>query len=214
MSGSPKRSETRASEKFNEPMRVLRALSHPVRLRMVEMLAREDASAATLAASSQFPGLTASNLSYHLAKVLGQECGIVEVAETIKKRGANEKMYRLKIEPLANVSQFVPKIFHSALKGTALYSFTKLAADALAANTVDALPESALAWRPVTLDQRGWLEVAKAIADLRDHVQAVEQRSNSRLANDRSGVIQAAFGIAWFKAPPASGPEKSGSDSR
>lgn len=72
--------------------RVLRALNHPVRRRILQQLSVEPASASTLA---KHFGEELGMVSYHLNQVLAKECGVVELVDTIARRGALEKIYGL-----------------------------------------------------------------------------------------------------------------------
>lgn len=72
--------------------RVLRALNHPVRRRILQELSEGPASASTLA--KRF-GEELGMVSYHLNQVLAKECGVVELVDTIARRGALEKIYGL-----------------------------------------------------------------------------------------------------------------------
>ncbi len=86
--------------KHDEPRldRVLRALNHPIRRRMLRAMIDGPGSATTLARQLKLElGLT----SYHLNQVLAKECGIVELVDSIPRRGAIEKVYRLKFDALS-----------------------------------------------------------------------------------------------------------------
>ena len=78
--------------------RLLRGLNHPLRRRILAALAQREGSAKTLA---QCLGTPVPNLSYHLSKVLHEECGLVELVVRIPRRGAEEKVYRLNEAALA-----------------------------------------------------------------------------------------------------------------
>ncbi len=73
--------------------RVLRALNHPLRRRILFELSQRPASASSLA------DLLTEDLwtiSYHLSRVLAKGCDVVEVVEAVQRRGALEKVYGLK----------------------------------------------------------------------------------------------------------------------
>lgn len=72
--------------------RVLKALNHPVRRRILQELGEGPASASTLA---QRFGEELGMVSYHLNQVLAKECGVVALVDTIARRGALEKIYGL-----------------------------------------------------------------------------------------------------------------------
>lgn len=78
--------------------RVLRALIHPTRRQVLRALVDGPGSATTI---SRELDLNLGVVSYHLNQVLAEECGIVELVETIQRRGAFEKVYRLKLEALS-----------------------------------------------------------------------------------------------------------------
>lgn len=94
-----------ASEREDVVDRVLRALNHPVRRRILRELSERPASASTLA--RRF-GSELGMVSYHLNQVLAKECGVVELVDTIARRGALEKIYGLDTtvwEQLAHVPE-------------------------------------------------------------------------------------------------------------
>lgn len=76
---------------------VLRALNHPVRRRILRELSTGPASASGLA---QRLGEELGMVSYHLSQVLHKECRMVELVDTIARRGALEKIYGLDSRPL------------------------------------------------------------------------------------------------------------------
>lgn len=81
--------------------RVLRALNHPLRRRILRELNTAPASASALAkAFDEELGA----VSYHLNQVLARECGVVELVETVARRGALEKVFGLNREIWEEVS--------------------------------------------------------------------------------------------------------------
>lgn len=75
--------------------RVLRALNHPIRRRILRELGPRPASASALARRL---GEDVSLISYHLNQVLANECEIVKLIETVARRGTLEKIYALNPE--------------------------------------------------------------------------------------------------------------------
>jgi DNA-binding transcriptional ArsR family regulator len=67
----------------------LRALAHPLRLRVLSLLTGAAMSAAEVARELD---VTHANASYHLRQLLG--AGLVEVAEERVTRGGQERLYR------------------------------------------------------------------------------------------------------------------------
>ncbi|HKF82157.1 MAG TPA: helix-turn-helix domain-containing protein [Solirubrobacterales bacterium] len=88
----------RAEERKREeaPLdRILRVLNHPVRRRILRELADGPGSATTL---SRQLGEELGLVSYHLNQVLAKDCRIVELVDSVARRGAIEKIYQLKFD--------------------------------------------------------------------------------------------------------------------
>lgn len=73
--------------------RVLRALNHPVRRRILRQLANQPGSASTLSRAFE---MDLGVVSYHLNKVLAEQCGVIELVDTVQRRGSVEKFYELR----------------------------------------------------------------------------------------------------------------------
>lgn len=71
----------------------LRALAHPIRLRMTSLLTNRAMSAAELARELQ---ITHANASYHVRQL--HRAGLVAVAEERRNRGGRERRYTLDAE--------------------------------------------------------------------------------------------------------------------
>ncbi len=69
--------------------RLVRALSHPVRVRILEILSERVASPNDL---SEELGVELSHVAYH-TRTLGR-CGCLELVDTAQRRGATEHFYR------------------------------------------------------------------------------------------------------------------------
>jgi DNA-binding transcriptional ArsR family regulator len=72
--------------------RVLKALNHPLRRRILRELSRGPASASSLA---KVFDEEVGAVSYHLNQVLAKECGVVRLVEEVARRGALEKVWGL-----------------------------------------------------------------------------------------------------------------------
>lgn len=72
--------------------RVLKALNHPIRRRILRALAERPGSASGLAGAF---GEDVSLVAYHLNQVLAQECTVVTLVDTVARAGTLEKVYAL-----------------------------------------------------------------------------------------------------------------------
>jgi DNA-binding transcriptional ArsR family regulator len=79
----------------NEFDRVLKALNHPVRRRILRELVDQPGSATTLSRAFR---MDLGVVSYHLNQVLAKQCKVVELVDAVHKRGAVEKIYRLRVQ--------------------------------------------------------------------------------------------------------------------
>jgi DNA-binding transcriptional ArsR family regulator len=75
--------------------RILRALNHPLRRRILRELVDRPASASVLARAFR---MDLGIVSYHLNQVLAKQCKVVELVDTVPRRGSVEKIYRLRVE--------------------------------------------------------------------------------------------------------------------
>jgi DNA-binding transcriptional ArsR family regulator len=70
--------------------RILAALGHPVRRRILGELANGPGSASTLSRAFK---MELGVVSYHLNQVLAKQCKVVELVDTVPRRGSLEKVY-------------------------------------------------------------------------------------------------------------------------
>jgi DNA-binding transcriptional ArsR family regulator len=149
--------------------RMLHALNHPVRRRALRLLSYQDGSASTL---SKAMGIELGIVSYHLNQVLGKECEIVELVDTVPRRGALEKFYRLRADALSGV-----------------------AADSGAA-------EDGWEWFLALVDDAAWEEIRRAREEFDARVRTAVEGSRARgQERGEAGEVQTVVvGVAAFSA--------------
>jgi len=147
--------------------RVLRALNHPVRRRILRELGRKPASASSLAQSFEAEtGL----VSYHLNQVLAQECGVVELVDTVARRGALEKIYALNPE--------IWEVLQTSL----------------------GLAEDGCEFRPLEVDGMAMEEIIAAQRDFRDRISVAVEASQARCSQPGQVTHRLVLGMATFAA--------------
>jgi hypothetical protein len=201
---------------------LVRALAHPLRVRILEALQGRKASPKELHRElSASLGLT----SYHCSVLLEVEC-IVQV-DTAKVRGATEHFYTAtprsfighqdwRRVPLsvrsgvtdAAVRSFVGKVGDAIEAGTiepddGLDGFVAAVAEAVDADTIDRREDTTLNWMPIMLDEQGWRETASLLGRAQQLLAEIAARSRERLG-DADG-IPVVTGLAAFEAPPGGG---------
>jgi len=171
--------------------RVLRALNHPLRRRVLRALVDGSSSASTL---SKELGVGLGLVSYHLNQVLARECEVVELVKEVPRRGATEKFYRLKFQALSG-GDSAP-----GSRAMSLEECFIVAVAAMEANVFEALDGSSWDWFLAQVDSRGWAEIAAASEEFNDRARAAVEatRARSGQAESREVVV----GAAAFPAVP------------
>ena len=178
--------------------RLLYALNHPIRIRIIESLMREPASPTTLANAFDMP---LGNVSYHLCKVLHQHCEVVTLVKRNPRRGAMEKVFALRSKAYVDAIRWttIPEPMRSGVRGLALDSFLKTAIAALEAESAAPSEDNLYAWRSVAVDGDGRREIGEAMRGLAEKVEAVEDRC---AAVDPDQLTQLIVGTAAFEPAP------------
>jgi DNA-binding transcriptional ArsR family regulator len=179
--------------------RLVKALSHPLRIRILEALTERVASPIRLSDDLD-AGL--SHVAYHTRAL--DKCGCLELVDTAQRRGATEHFY--KAAPRAFIGdriwRRVPRSLLGGVSGATLQSFMDRAVAALEAGTIDSREDTTLSWMPVLLDEQGWNEVTATMQETIARVLAIQDESRKRLAKRKGrGAISAIVGIASFETP-------------
>lgn len=183
--------------------RVLRALSHPVRRRILRALLDDRKSATTL--SKQLK-VSLGLVSYHLVQVLDKECEVVDLVETVPRRGAVEKFYRLKFQALTEGDSISGADAPGAPRDMSLEECLIVAVAAMEANAFEALDGSSWGWFLAQVDSEGWEEICAANEDFNTRARAAVDSSRTRAgeAKTRDVVVGATAFPAVPPPPPAS----------
>ncbi len=179
--------------------RLVRALAHPLRIRILEALTERVASPIRLSGDLD-AGL--SHVAYHTRAL--DKCGCLELVDTAQRRGATEHFYKASPHSFIGdrIWRRVPRALLGGVSGATLQSFMDRAVAALEAGTIDGREDTTLCWSPVQLDQRGWDEVTVTMKDTVDKVLAIQDESRARLAKRKGrGAISAIVGLASFETP-------------
>jgi DNA-binding transcriptional ArsR family regulator len=181
---------------------VAKALSHPLRLHILQKLNEGVASPKAL---SDALGEPLALVSYHV-KILAQ-LNCIELVETVPRRGAIEHFYRpLRRAELSSAEWAeLPASARESLSGVVLTGFMDDASAAVKGGTFDRLTDRHLTLTHLELDEAGWTEVNEALDRLVDQALALQART---MAGDGERV-RTVLGLAHFeRAPEAAGGAK------
>jgi Bacterial regulatory protein, arsR family. len=178
--------------------RVAKALSNPLRVRILAVLNERVASPAQLA--EEF-GEGLSQLSYHVKVLKEFEC--IELVRTRPRRGAVEHFYRATARAHLGNPEWrqVPESVRGGVSAVVLQTFMDKAVEALEAGTLDARDDSYLTWTPLVVDEAGWEEIASLMAEALERVFVIQERSARRLAEAPEEGVSTTVALASFESP-------------
>jgi DNA-binding transcriptional ArsR family regulator len=178
--------------------RFVKAMSHPLRVRILAMLGERKSSPRELA---ELLGATLGTTAYHVRTL--ERLGLIELVGERPVRGAIEHYYRATDRPGltdAAWTQAAP-VARQAAVGSNLQIVDEYARASAAAGGFDR-PEAHLARRAVRLDAKGFAALSKACAKLLEQVDKIESESAARIekAPESDGIVEAGVGVLLFEA--------------
>jgi DNA-binding transcriptional ArsR family regulator len=157
--------------------RYVKAMSHPLRVRILAILMERKASPVELA---QVLEGTLGTVSYHVRTL--HQLGLIELVGETRVRGAVEHHYKAKSRPeITNEAwENAPPIAKQAAVGSSLQMIDDYARASAAAGGFDH-SDAALIRLSMTLDAKGWQQLAKACKRLYEQAQRIEADARGRL---------------------------------
>jgi DNA-binding transcriptional ArsR family regulator len=179
--------------------RLVRALGHPLRVKILEVVQLRKASPSELTELLQAP---LGNVAYHV-RVL-EKCGCIEQVATARRRGAVEHYFRARPRSYIGHQDWrkVPKSLRDAVTGASLGTFFDKAADALEAGTMDARDDTTLNWMPMAVDEAGWAEVKAVFEAVTNRLEAIHELCRRRLEQNKEESTALVVGMAAFEPAP------------
>jgi DNA-binding transcriptional ArsR family regulator len=176
-----------------------KALAHPLRVRILSSLHKGISSPNQLA---QELGEPLGNVSYHVKTLLEYDC--VELVKTEPRRGAVEHFYRATDRAFLSDSDWgkIPASARKGISGSILESIGQSATDAMAEGTIAARKDSHLTDTPLVLDEKGWKDLNKVLADAVKRAGQIQKEAVGRL-DDKSDGIPTKLAIMHFELPAA-----------
>lgn len=174
---------------------LVKALAHPLRVRILEELQGRVASPTEL---SKELGESLGVIAYHCNTLVGCRC--VELVKTRPRRGALEHFFTATPRSFIGHQDWrlAPYSVRGEVTAAAMQSFIDKVAEAVEAGTVDAREDTTLSWMPLTVDETGWREAAAVLGSAMKELMEVHARSAARLGGE-PGIPMVA-GLAGFEA--------------
>jgi DNA-binding transcriptional ArsR family regulator len=157
--------------------RYVKAMSHPLRVRILALLDERIASPVELAG---WLDATLGTVAYHVRTL--ERMGLVELVRETRVRGAVEHHYRSKERPRVSDEAWAaaPPIAKQAAVASSLQTIDAYARAASAAGGFDD-GNSHLTRTALRLDARGWNDLSRACLRLLAQVDRIEAASNQRI---------------------------------
>jgi DNA-binding transcriptional ArsR family regulator len=187
--------------------RYVKALSHPIRVRVLALLEERMASPVELA---EVLGVSLGSVSYHVRNL--HRLGLIELKKETRRRGAIEHHYRAKERPSVSDkawSEATP-IAKQAMVGSMLRQMSDYANTAAAAGGFDR-SDAHITRTRMKLDEQGWHELSKACHALLDEAARIEREAEERLedaGHDAPSVDVGLINLMFEGAPMM--PERDG----
>ena len=183
---------------------LVRALAHPLRVQILEILNERQASPNELMEILDYP---LGNVAYH-TRVL-EKCGCIELVTTERRRGAIEHFFRAKPRSYIGHQDWrkVPRSVRNEVSGASLEAFIDRVVEALEAGTIDDREETTLSWTTMAVDDVGLTQAREVLEEAVARLQTVHEQSRKRLEITDEEPIPLVTGVAAFEAAglPANG---------
>lgn len=179
--------------------RVVKALAHPLRVRILSMLDESVLSPAEIARQIDVP---IGNVSYHTRQLL--DLGMIRLVREQPRRGAVEHYYTAETRPMITDEAWknAPEIVRQAMVGAALEE-SALAINQAAVTGGFSREGAHLSRIPTPVDERGWDQMSKELAKTMIRLQRIAEASQARAkAANHDGERHATAVMMLFEDAP------------
>jgi DNA-binding transcriptional ArsR family regulator len=179
--------------------RVIKALTHPLRVQILRALEERTASPSELADEI---GAPLGNVSYHVRQL--HSLGLIKLVKKTPRRGAIEHHYKALVQPPITDEAWAgqPDVVRESVVGSSLGQLGE-AVNAAAAGGGFRRPEAQLVREELALDDKGFQDVAKELARSQERVTKIRDDAARRLAKSGGEGRQANVVTMLFEAPGA-----------
>ena len=176
--------------------RWLRAISHPIRIRLLAMLEEEASSPVVLANKLDQP---LGTIAYHVRTLY--DLGLLKLVSTRQRRGATEHYYQTTGHPRATNETWeaLDSVSKQRLLTATLARANDYATRSAAAGGFDA-KDSHVSVSPLKLDKKGWNQLAKECKKWLAKAEQIEAEAAARIADNPEAAIPVGLNLMLFEA--------------
>ena len=179
--------------------RVIKALAHPLRVQVLNVLEQRAASPSEIASEL---GLPLGNVSYHVRQLAAS--GLIRLVRETPRRGSVEHHYELTARPDIGDREWdqLPEIVKHAMVSAALGPIGRLVNEAAATGGFSRR-EAHLSRTALRLDGQGWQEASEELVGVFERLAEIERDSIERLeASDHRDETESTVVLMHFQSPP------------
>ncbi|HEU5143414.1 MAG TPA: hypothetical protein VFU04_09685 [Solirubrobacterales bacterium] len=178
--------------------RLAKALANSLRVEILAVLSHRRIS--PVGYVREFGGKLPS-VAYHFKVLEAYDC--IELAETLKRRGALEHVYRCSKRPLLGDGDWklLPLAVRGGISGAILQTLIERSRRAIEEGTFDAREDRHFTWTPLQVDERGWKEATRLLASTLAKLDKIEARSSERLSRSGKEPVPTTVALACFESP-------------
>jgi DNA-binding transcriptional ArsR family regulator len=178
--------------------RIAKALSHPMRARILSILNERTASPNEI---SEMIDERLPNVSYHVRAL--QDLGCIELVDTAQRRGAIEHYYRALVRPFFSDRDWkrLPRSGRQAISDSILQILWEEVGTAMQAGTFESRTDRHLSHTRVALDREGWAEMTKLLAGTLAEAEKIASRSEARVKESDKESIPTTVAMMQFELP-------------
>jgi hypothetical protein len=178
--------------------RLAKALANSLRVEILAVLSHRQIS--PVGYVREYGGKLPS-VAYHFKVLETYEC--IELAETVKRRGALEHIYRCTKRPLLGDGEWkhLPLSVRGGISGAILHTLVERARHAIEEGTFDSREDRHFTWTPLALDSKGWSEMTSLFESILTKVEKIETKASGRMAKSGEEAIPVTVALAGFESP-------------
>jgi len=187
---------------------VAKAFTHPLRGHVWVTVCEKGVVSPTEIADEL--GLEVSEVSYHFREL--KRRNLIRLARTVQRRGFDEHYYEPCV-PALHFNDFdwmkIPAPIRSTFSADVIRQMIEELVDALDSGSFDARSRH-LSRTWLSVDERGWRELMRAMKTTLDRIQAIQKRSMKRREESSEPGIPVAVMLASFETIIAASPREAG----
>lgn len=190
--------------KLDDATRMAKALSHPLRHRILARL--NDRISSPVQLSTEF-GEPLGNVSYHVRALLDLDC--IELVDTAPRRGALEHYYRATRRAVLEDPAW-GSLPASARRGAAGEWFKKTfseVAAAIDAGMFDAEDGLHISHTPLVLDHEAWEALSEELRNVYERALELQAEAAERLTKGGEGELAASLAMLLYERAPVKSKE-------